>query len=185
MYQKQFPSCKIKGSLEPTEFGHMFSKGMIPKKCSECDLMFEGECRRNSEITGEYARLDYGKCEIEGKTEPVCIEIDSNGYETFVPAKCEHCDYLKKDKYRGYICTFEKNIWGDFPRSLDWGNWKPNFPIIGLGADLKLTKHLIILIENEKTTEAIKEIKRLNNGIEFKEAIESVSLLKKKIDKYY
>jgi len=38
VYQKQFPSCKIKGSLEPTEFGHMFSKGMIPKKCSEVNM---------------------------------------------------------------------------------------------------------------------------------------------------
>jgi hypothetical protein len=185
VYQKQFPSCQIKGSLEPTEFGHMLSKGMIPKKCSECDLMFEGECLRNSEITGKYAQLDYGKCEIEGKTEPVCIEIDYNGYETFIPLKCEHCDHLKKNKYRGYICAFEKNTWGDFPRSLDWGDWKPNFPIVGLGENLKLTKHLIILIESKKTAEAVKEIKRLNNGMEFKKAIESVSQLKNKIDQYY
>jgi hypothetical protein len=158
---------------------------MIPKKCIECDLMFEGECRRNSDITGEYARLDYGKCKIEGITEPVSIEIDSSGYETFVPEKCEQCDHLKMDKYRGYICSFEKDIWGDFPRSLDWGSWQPNFPIIGLGANLKLTKYLIILIKNKKTAEAVKEIKRLNEGIGFKKAVESVSLLKNKIDKYY
>lgn len=185
MYRKQFPSCEIKGSLEPKEFEHMFSKGMIPEKCSKCSLMFESECRRNSEITGEYAILDYGKCEIEGKTNPVCIEIDNSGYEIFVPAKCGQCNYLKKDKYREYICTFEKNIWGDFPRSLDWNDWKPDFPIVGLGTKLKLSKHLTILIENGKIAEAIKEIKRLNNEIDFKKAKESVLILKNKIDKFY
>lgn len=185
MYQKQFPSCKIKGNTEPQEFGHMHAKGMIPKKCSECDLMFEGECIRNSEITGEYARLDYGKCKVEGKTNPVRIEIDKNGYETFVPSKCKQCVYLKKDEISEYICSLDKNIWGDFPRSLDWGDWEPDFPIVGLGADFKLTKNLIIQIKNKKTAEAIKEIKSLNSGINLKKALESVSQLKDIIDKYY
>lgn len=158
---------------------------MIPKKCSECNLMFEGECIRNSEITGEYSRLDYGKCKVEGKTNSVCIEIDNSGYETFVPEKCVKCTHLKKDKYHKYICDFEKNIWGDFPRSLDWGDWQPDFPIIGLGDNLKMTKHLIILIQNKKTVEAIKELKRLNSEIDFKKASESVTLLINKMNQYY
>ncbi len=136
MYRKQFPSCKIIGSIEPIEFGHMLSKGMIPQKCYECELMFEGECRRNGEITGEYARLDYGKCKFEGKTNPVSIEIGKNSCEIFVPSKCKQCEYLKKTKYRGYFCTLDNDVWADFPRSLDWGDWEPDFPIIGLGDNI-------------------------------------------------
>lgn len=41
MYRKQFPSCEIKGSVKPKEFGHVVSKDMIPEKCSECNLMFD------------------------------------------------------------------------------------------------------------------------------------------------
>lgn len=131
MYKKSFPKCEVKGEFDPVEYGHMISHGSIPKKCSTCSNLFEGECTRGLDEIGKLLRLDYDSCYKTGTTEPTKIEINSDN-PVFVPNKCIDCEYLSKSEFREYFCSYEKEKWKDFPRDLDWGDWKPDYPLIGL-----------------------------------------------------
>ncbi len=41
MHYRYFPSCRVHGPIEPPVlFGNMMSTGAIPKKCGECEHLF-------------------------------------------------------------------------------------------------------------------------------------------------
>lgn len=47
MHHIYFPVCPVDGPIEPpVRFNLMGLKGAVPKKCSECKHLFEGECTR-------------------------------------------------------------------------------------------------------------------------------------------
>lgn len=181
MYRKQFPECTIRGDYSPTEYEHMLGKGMIPYKCRKCNQFFEGMCLRNMDKIEDYMNLDFGPCDIIGETHPIAIEKDETGYEIFVPAKCARCNYLSKNNYSEYKCNHNNKIWKAFGRSLDWGNWKPNFPMVGLGPKIRLTREIISLINNNQTAKAIRSFRIINPYLSFKEAKDSVIKIANKL----
>lgn len=194
MYRESFPKCKIEGSFKPVEFGHMVSEGAIPHKCISCSHMFEGECLRGNPSIDGFLRLDYEPCGIDGSTEPIEIEKHQEN-SIFVPTKCESCSFLKKDDIRHYICSKDREVWGDFPRDLDWGNWKPDYPLIRLIryeegkysrtylGPATITKELVLLLKTKEIVEAIYLYRKLNHIETFKEAKEDVEKLLAKLKK--
>lgn len=181
MYRESFPKCKIKGSFEPVKFGHMASEGSIPHKCISCSHMFEGECLRGNTSIDGFLRLDYEPCGIDGSTEPIEIEKHQEN-SIFVPTKCESCSFLKKDDIRHYICSKDREIWGDFPRDLDWGNWKPDYPLIGLNQSI-ITKDLVLFLMQKEKVKALKLYRKLNQIDTIKEAREDIDKLLAKLEK--
>jgi hypothetical protein len=196
MYRKLFPKCEIEGSLEPVKYEHFASQGAVPKKCISCSNLFEGECLRAVDLIEDYLTLDYGVCKIEGETYPVVIET-KNENPICVPKKCLDCQFLLKSRTRGYTCTSEKEKWGDFSRHLDWGDWKPDYPLVGLRRDevigsknsylggMIITKDLVSLLLDGKTTKAIKLYRTLNNIETIKEASEAMKTLSNKLNENY
>lgn len=144
MYHDSFPKCRRKGSYEPVPFAHVVSEGAIPYKCSECRYICEGGCRRATWTNAVFLQLDYGPCRVKGPTEPVdgpevkrteyllALNISSeSGYLAAghqVPKKCATCEYIMLDGNLHYKCAQDAHIWGDFARSLDWGQWQPPLP---------------------------------------------------------
>ena len=116
---RSFPRCEVRGAFDPVEFGHMVSVGAVPKKCSECRHLFEGECTRNGPT---YMALDHGPCPVTGPTTPTRVSAPR---EDLLPAKCVECEHLAFDRLWGFHCIADRQIWRDFPRSLDWGDERP------------------------------------------------------------
>lgn len=160
-------------------------------------FFFEGECLREHTRVGGFLNLYFGPCDKMGSTKPV--EIDRNGDNTIVvPEKCLNCDRLSKSNIHGYFCSFEHEIWKDFPRDLDWGEWKPDYPLVGLlhsenssgyattmrtlenGANV--SKDLIGLLLAKEITKAIVLYRKINVGKTIKEASDELKILIKKLE---
>lgn len=103
----------------------MASLGAIPRKCSECQHSFEGECIRAMDLLHRYLDLDHGFCGIPGETDPVDVALPGDPSELEVPRKCSTCSFLRRDS-RGAVCSKDADVWGGFPRSLDWGRRVPD-----------------------------------------------------------
>jgi hypothetical protein len=114
--------------------------------------LFEGECTRHyyeypkqvlqfgqrEFILGMYRHLHHGPCPFPGDTDPAPFEIsalpapDSRPAKTVqVPRKCLSCRYLKGLPIYDAVCTYESEVWGDFHRGLDWGDWLPSEEQLG------------------------------------------------------
>lgn len=167
MYKYYFPPCPIDGPIEPAiPFAHMMSSGAVPNKCNHCQYMFEGECMRYMDEVGHYLHLDYGPCGIEGPTEPVTIEHEGDPSNIEIPKKCATCEYL-----RGHSsCTKDKDVWGDFNRGLDWGQWKPEIIHIQLAFPKITTQELNLCAHRDDLISFIKEHRRVNPGTSHEEA---------------
>ncbi|TCI92700.1 hypothetical protein [Tenacibaculum sp. M341] len=191
MFRRSFPKCEVKGSYTPVKYGHMFSEGAIPQKCSTCSNLFEGECLRGLDKIERLLRLDYNHCGVNGSSEPTEIE-KLNDNSIYVPKKCVECKFLKKSTIRQYFCNKEHEIWKDFPRDLDWGNWHPDYPLVGIRKVDKykninlgpaiITKDLILLLLNKETTKAMKLYRKLNNIPTIIEAIDDIKKLTQKLE---
>lgn len=121
MYHHAFPRCTVIGSVKPVPFKGLINAS-IPEKCNSCANMFEGGCVRAVDPIQHYMALDHGPCHVTGPTHPILSESDFFKGKVTIPAKCNTCQYLHIDRVRGFFCNFEREIWGDLPRSLDWGN---------------------------------------------------------------
>lgn len=113
-------------------FQHLGSGGFVPRKCHDCQMFFEGECNRNADLNMGWAHLDYGPCGIPGPTDPVIYQDDLVIAKVPVPRKCSTCRFISLDPIRGFHCTKDRDKWGDMDRGLDWGDWQPAIPPIGL-----------------------------------------------------
>ena len=138
MLKHYFPICKNDGPIYPVdEFKHMGLITVIPKKCSECMYLFEGECTRNIDEVGRYLYLDHGPCGIYGPTDPLTHVSSSTIFKIEIPRKCAKCDYLEgffnvQGIVDGFSCGKDKDIWLGFNRNLDWGSWEPDWIYIDL-----------------------------------------------------
>lgn len=191
MYRKSFPKCEIEGDMTPSPFGHGFMKGCVPKKCTSCKHLFEGECLRDLELTDGYLRLDYSDCPVKGETNPVAFKADGE-VKTFIPSKCNGCSNLNTKRL---TCKFEKELWGDFERDLDWGTWQPDYPLVGLRrvemegktrldeGPAVINKLLIQLIQNGNTVKAIKLYRELNKIALIKDAKDEVEQISERLQK--
>ena len=188
MYNNAFPKCEVQGSFVPIEFDHGALEGAIPEKCASCKESFEGSCLRAITLMDDYLSLDHGPCEIAGDTTPTKIDSNNNA-PIYVPKKCSQCDFLKQSDIDGYYCSSEREKWGDFHRSLDWGNWEPDHPVVGIRrinnnideGPATITKELIALILENKTTKALKLYRSINAIDTIKEASDAVKLLQSKL----
>lgn len=190
MYRNSFPKCTIKGERTPTPFDHGPFKGMIPVKCSNCTFLLEGECMRAIEASEDYLRLDYPSCSVQGSSTPILFKKEGDENEHWIPQKCNDCRFLNPQEL---TCKENKEVWGHYERDLDWGNWEPDYPLIGLRriktegsgtTDLGpaiITKQVIELITLKKDTAALKLYRTLNK-IEFiKEAKLDIEKIKTKL----
>lgn len=125
MLDRCFPSCPVKGNLKPVPFEHLCSRGAVPRKCILCPYLFEGECMR---VEGRYMHLDHGPCDVIDK-EPSLIEIEKRRQNRTIryriPFKCEKCKHLGWDNLRLFYCRVELDVWGAFPRRLDFSGIEP------------------------------------------------------------
>ena len=171
MHRNYFPRCPIDGPIEPpVPFGHMASRGAVPKKCSECQHLFEGECTRYIEDVGHYLHLDHGPCGIDGPTDPVLYEDEFVTSKAEVPRKCAKCVFLAVDRIYGFHCTKDADKWGDFHRGLDWGAWEPDCIYLELPLPKVTTKELSVFARRNDIMSFIKEHRRINPGLSIEEA---------------
>ncbi|KXX66932.1 hypothetical protein AVL50_29710 [Flammeovirga sp. SJP92] len=77
---------------------------------------------------------------------------------------CKARKNLFLNNIRGHVCTEDQKVWGDFPKGLDWGDWKPDYPIIGLNRTI-INRELILLIQENKMTKALKLYRTLNKAL--------------------
>jgi len=170
VYHEVFPRCDVVGSLEPEPYGHLGLEGSVPRKCSSCTHIFEGSCLRAIKQLHKYLSLDHGPCPVCGPTNPVLVETATYKSKVFVPAKCERCRFLDLDSTSGFVCDLERKKWGAFPRTLDWGAWSPDHPIVGLKSGRSVTREVIEAVKNRKEAEAVKAFRLSHPGSTFLEA---------------
>lgn len=109
-YEKE---CPVTGPQTPVPFAHLVLRGSVPSKCSNCQYFFEGGCKK---VTNRLLRLDYGFCGVEGSKKLVSHPKTSRR----IPEKCSSCKYLAEDDLLKLLCGKDSEIWGDFPRGLDY-----------------------------------------------------------------
>jgi len=173
MHKFYFPNCKVSGPIEPPiKFSHLGSVGAVPNKCSNCSYLFEGSCTRNISDVGRYLHLDYGKCKINGSTDPVYYEDSYIQAKVEIPKKCSECAFLNVDSIYGFYCSQDKEKWGDFHRGLDWGSWEPNSIYLELPQPKLTTKELSVFAKENNEISFIKEHRRINPGLSLSEAKE-------------
>ena len=181
MYRRSFPKCTIEGSLEPASFGHMVLSGSVPKKCTDCKSLFEGSCVRALEIVEDYLQLDYGSCPVQGETSPVEKIAGEYNCIYFVPIKCNKCEFLTYDDIRGFICGYQKDIWKDFPRTLDWGAWSPKFTPMSIEGKVTSTDYVTDLVLKGNKAAAVKELQRIYPPLTLDAAMKCVGIFSEKI----
>ena len=171
MHHFYFPSCPVDGPIEPpVPFGHMLSKGAIPKKCSECEHSFEGSCTRYIKEVGHFLHLDHGPCGIDGPTDPVIYENDFVTSKVEVPRKCAKCYRLAVCSVKGLHCTKDADKWGDFHHGLDWGTWQPERVYLRMELPKVTTKVLVDHAYTGDLAAFIEEHQRTNPGITVEDA---------------
>lgn len=181
MYRTVFPRCTVPGSVEPVPYSH-FMSGAVPSKCRQCPHLFEGGCRRAMEQVQGYLSLDHGPCPVKGPTEPVLVETQYYLSKVYVPSKCRACRHLLLDPIRGFVCNFERERWGSFPRTLDWGSWSPEHPNLGLQSGRSVSVEVLQAVHLRNEVEAIKAFRGLHRDATLKEAREAYAELLAKVD---
>jgi len=149
---------------------HLGVSGAVPNKCGQCPNLFEGGCTRYMAEVGHYLHLDYGYCGIPGPTDPVIYEDQFIVSKVEIPRKCSHCNFLRFDQVRGFICRKDADKWGDFERGLDWGSWEPDSIYLELPLPKVSTKDLAMHAKQGDLIKFIKEYRRVNPGISYAEA---------------
>ncbi len=182
MYRTVIPRCTVPGSVEPVPYSH-FMTGAVPSKCSTCEHLFEGSCRRAMEQVRGYLALDHGPCPMRGPTSPVIVETEHYISKVSVPAKCERCRHLALDRVRGFVCNFEHEKWGAFPRSLDWAAWSPEHPNVGLKSGRSVSHEVLQAVAAQREVEAIKAFRAAHRDATLKEAREAYSELLQQVSR--
>ena len=183
MHTRYFPICTVDGPIEPpVPFGHMCSRGAIPKKCATCRNLFEGECLRNTNLTGTYSHLDYGPCGIPGPTDPVIYQDRFIVSTVEVPRKCATCSFLAVNSIHGFHCTKDDDKWGQFFRGLDWGAWAPDTIYIDLPPPKITTRKLSDCLNKNDLIAFIQEHRRVNPSLSMDEAKSDFAKLRAKLD---
>src|SRR5262249_1237026 len=135
-----------------------------------CKYLFEGSCVRYSDEVQPYRHLDHGYCGIPGPTDPVIYEDSFIVSKVEIPRKCLRCAFLEFSRIRGFGCRKDAEIWGDFPRGLDWGTWEPDSIYLSLPLPKVATRAMSLHAKNDDLILFIKEHRRVNPGLSIEEA---------------
>lgn len=181
MYRYAFPKCFIQGSTDPVPYGHLVLHGAVPQKCRDCKYLFEGSCRRAADTVEDYQSLDHGPCPKHGEANPIELRGKNPERPLFVPKKCASCEFLSNDPIRGYVCLYQKEIWGGFPRSLDWASWEPELAPIGIQQKVIATVEVLSNVKLGLSAKAVLELKRLYPGLSTEAAIKCCAIFAKRI----
>jgi hypothetical protein len=120
-----------------------------------------------------YLSLDHGPCPIKGPTDPVLVESQYYVSKVYVPSKCRSCRHLQLDSIRGFVCNFERERWGSFPRTLDWGSWSPEHSSLGLQrlqSGRSVSGEVLQAVQRRHEVEAIKAFRAAHQDATLKEA---------------
>jgi len=183
MFRQVLPRCTVTGPVDPVPYSHLIN-GAIPRKCGACKNLFEGGCRRAFEQVEHYLALDHGACPVKGPTNPVQVETEFFVSKVQVPEKCSTCRHLKLDPPWGFVCNFEHERWGDFPRTLDWGAWSPEHPNLGLKSGRSITPEMLNAVAIRQEALAIKVFRATHTDATFHEAREAYAELLAKLEAY-
>jgi hypothetical protein len=77
--------------------------------------------------------------------------------------------YLREDSIYGFICTKNEEVWGDFRRSLDWGDWEPA-QLYAFLPDANTSRKMCDAATNQDQTGFVREYRSLNEGSSMEEA---------------
>lgn len=130
-----------------------------------------------------YLALDHGPCPMRGPTNPVIVETVHYISKVSVPAKCERCRYLELEKVRDFVCNFEREKWGAFPRTLDWGAWSPEHSIVGLKSGRSVSQEVLRAVAAQREVEAIKAFRAAHRDATLKEAREAYAELLQQVSR--
>ena len=147
-----------------------FLNGAVPRKCRSCENLFEGSCLRAMEQVQGYLSLDHGPCPVQGPTNPVLVETAYYQSKVYVPSKCERCVHLELNSVRGFVCNLDREHWGAFPRTLDWGSWSPEHPNLGLQSGRSVTQEVLMAVANRNEVQAIKAFRSSHPDATIREA---------------
>jgi hypothetical protein len=136
------------------------------------------------EQTQRYLSLDHGPCPVKGPTNPALVDSLYYISKVYVPLKCLKCKHLLLDSIRGFVCNFERDRWGSFPRTLDWGLWSPEYPNLGLESGRSVSIDVIKAVQACQEAEAIKAFRSVHKDATFKEARDAYAELSAKMRDY-
>src|SRR5262249_31730502 len=150
-------------------------------KCTSCRYLFEGSCSRAVDAIEDYQVLDHGPCPVPGETSPVELRGKSPERPLYVPRKCVSCEFLAEGAI-GYVCAYQKEKWGDFPRSLDWGSWEPELLPLGIEQKVIATVEVLADVKQGHVARAVTELQRLYPGLSLGAAIKCCATFAKRIE---
>ena len=191
MHSRSFPPCSVDGPIEPpVPYGHGASTGAVPTKCSRCEWLFEAECLRYHDDVGHYLRLDHGPCGVDGPTNPVPYRADEeksgtqDGAPLEVPRKCTSCAHLGHHPEAGVACLLDREKWGDFPRSFDWGSWKPDGIHVRLPVSEAASRTLSHLARKNDLLAFVRDYRKLQPHRSIQEARADFARIRRIQDKF-
>jgi len=180
MHKYYFPRCPVTGPITPPKrYSHLGSNGAVPRKCADCEFIFEGSCTRGGSKSHIYMHLDHGPCGIDGPTDPVIYEDQWLRSHVEIPRKCATCVFLGVDSIHGFHCKKDASIWGDFPRGLDWGYWEPDCIWIQLPHPKITTRPMMLWAKAGNLAEFIKEYRHTNLDLPLSEAKADFQFIRK------
>ncbi len=103
-----------------------------------------------------YLALDHGPCPIPGNPTPTLVVTDPPFGTVSIPTKCRTCAHLQTDPIRGFTCGYERERWGAYPRTLDWGDWSPELPNVGLASGRPVSTALLHAVAAGHEVQAIR-----------------------------
>ena len=182
MHKYYFPTCSVKGPIEPAvPCKHVGLRASVPQKCSECEHLSEGSCTRAFEEVGDHLHLDHGPCGIPGDTDPVYYQNSRIKAKVVVPRKCATCVYLRYDFARGFWCRKDSHEWGDIPRGLDWGTWEPGAPYYNLPAPKVTTRAMLEAATSDNLRLFVLEYRRANRDTSMLDAKDDFNVVRSKL----
>ncbi|MFZ6723724.1 hypothetical protein [Undibacterium sp. Ji49W] len=106
---------------------------------------------------------------------------DTSNHILFVPEKCQTCTNLTRDSIRGYICSENISTWRGFPRSLDWGDWRPTHLPMGIQQKIIATDEVLNEISANRKARAVALLKNLYINLSTAAAIQCVDIFAERL----
>ena len=79
------------------------------------------------------------------------------------------------------VCNYQRERWGDFPRTLDWGDWRPALPNLGLMSGRRVSDALLQAVCDGDKVAAIKAFMAVNAGAMMREGMDAYEELAEKL----
>lgn len=177
MYRESYPKCEVAGSQEIV----LGEEGMhVPAKCLACPQRKGARCARAEEQMGRKQLLDHGRCFKEGPVQPVAARESEKGYFLYIPSKCQACEFLQEEA-EGFFCGWKAEPGSKVKRSLDWGDFEPIHPLVGLEEGYLFSPRVLRLVRGGREGEATVLMRQMNPELDFNQVRKVYKRLKSKL----